>query len=282
MEISLYFRQAYLQTNENICQDMRINFIMDIKKTPLGHKNDQLSFAVEHASNIGMIRTNNEDNYIVAPYYGLYLVVDGLGGHEDGEIASAIAATSVVKSIKGGKTLSEAFAAAHHEILSASTLGVGTRGMGATVVALYIDKSDYQVSWVGDCRAYLWNGSLKQLTKDHTLVQMLIDQGKITALEAESHPDRNILMHSLGSPIKKNIYVETVTGKIRPEDSFLLCSDGLSNELSDRDIEKIMLIDTDISEKLDQLLSLALDRGGRDNITLILMKQNNGSDRNRH
>lgn len=239
------------------------------------HNDDEQSqYNVGHVTHVGLARVNNEDSYITAPRCGLWLVADGLGGHEDGEIASAIVATKVMESINNGQSIDEALNAAHHAIFTAAKCGVGCLGMGSTAVALHLSGCNYQVSWSGDSRAYLWNGSLKQLTKDHTVAQQLVDQGRLAEGDIGQHPDRHILCHSLGSRLSKDVYLDQIAGALQAEDSVLLCSDGLTNELADREITGILLQPGSEQDKVDNLLASALEHGGQDNITIILVGQN--------
>ncbi len=146
--------------------------------------------------------------------------------------------------------------------------------MGSTAVVLSSNGRNYQVSWCGNSRAYLWNGSLRQLTSDHTIIQQLIDKGKLAEEDREQHPDRHILCHSLGSRLCKDVYVDQATGVLEATDSILLCSDGLTDELTDIEIVEILSQQGNEQDKVDNLLANALEHGGRDNITIILVGRN--------
>ena len=152
-------------------------------------------FALTHTGNV---RSNNEDAFSRDPALGLWVVADGMGGHEAGEVASAIAIESITRKIRQGKDIVEAIQNAHHNILNGARKGRGAKGMGSTVVAIHTTNTQYQVAWVGDSRAYLWTrtgertGTLEQLTTDHSYVQMLVKAGAITPEEAINHRDKNV------------------------------------------------------------------------------------------
>jgi protein phosphatase len=142
------------------------------------------------------------------------------------------------------------------------------------VVALRITDHRFELAWVGDSRAYLWNGQLRQLSSDHSYVQELIDQGAITAEQARAHPHRNVVTQALGVTDPQNLKVETLSGELRPGQQLLLCSDGLTEEVDDAGIAAL-LNRTELSaqECVDHLVSSALDGGGSDNVTVILLRR---------
>jgi protein phosphatase len=224
------------------------------------------------STNVGNVRSHNEDCFRTEPEIGLWLVADGMGGHKGGETASAIAADFIVDEIKAGKPLKKSIAQAHHEIKQASKEGKGPEGMGTTVVALKINASSYEIAWVGDCRAYLWDGlALKQLTKDHSYVQHLVDTGVISLSESASHPYQDVLIQALGASDIKDVNVETISHELHHNEQILMCSDGLTKEISDTGIADILALELDEQKKVDLLIQTALTNGGRDNITAILV-----------
>ena len=142
-------------------------------------------------TDVGRVRDHNEDNYVANAELGLWVVSDEMGGHEAGEVASEITVTELPERTRNGAALDEAIGAIHQSILDSPAPGRGAPGMGATVVALKNDGMRYRVAWVGDSRAYLWDGEhLQQLTRDHSFVQRLIDSGAITAEEAAEHLEK--------------------------------------------------------------------------------------------
>ncbi|MGQ9424644.1 PP2C family protein-serine/threonine phosphatase [Gilvimarinus sp. F26214L] len=229
------------------------------------------------ASDKGLIRRNNEDNYLSLPEHGLWLVADGMGGHEAGEVASAIVVETLQESARNGTGLVESIRSAHRAVLEAVEEGRGAEGMGSTIVALHSDGADFQVAWVGDSRAYLWTpaadgGCLERLSTDHSYVQMLIASGAIGEQEAANHPDKNIITQCIGSQDCEQVQVDTVRGQWREGQWILLCSDGLSDELSDEAIADILSHSDTLREAVNRLMHDALEHGGRDNITVQIVE----------
>lgn len=228
----------------------------------------------------GLERDNNEDCYLSMPDEGIWLVADGMGGHEAGEVASAIVRDTVKRLQQQpnyrNNPLSATIQAAHQAVLDAVANGQGAPGMGSTIVALRSDQRQYEVAWVGDSRAYLWTpttdgGRLEQLSKDHSYVQMLLESGVITAADADHHPERNIITQCLGSSELAQVQVDTVHGQWQKGQWVLLCSDGLSDEVDDNTIAQLLQHSEDCDIAVDQLLHAALTNGGHDNVTLQLI-----------
>ena len=227
----------------------------------------------------GNIRAGNEDCFISDDGLGLWLVADGMGGHEAGEVASAIVAQVIVDEIRDGRNLSDAIQRSHRSILDATEQGHGAHGMGSTVVAIRrIEANRWQLGWVGDSRAYLWTpqpggqgGELQQISRDHSYVQALLDSGAITEEEMETHPDRNVITQCLGSVEIQNVRVDIVENDWKPGQKILLCSDGLSDEVNDASIATTLSETTDSPAAVEKLLAAALQNGGRDNVTLVLI-----------
>lgn len=222
------------------------------------------------ASHRGFIRHKNQDSLFVSPEQGLFIIADGMGGHAHGELASKLAVKTISQNIALGKNLKQSIQQAHFAILKMAHNR--DSNMGSTVVALHLKHMSYQVAWVGDSRAYLWDGDhLTQLSKDHSYVQQLADLGLIKQSALANHPQRHIITQALGSADLPEVLVETVHGVLRPRDQILLCSDGLSNELGNKDIGKILLLNKNEQKKADFLLERALKKGGSDNISIILV-----------
>ncbi len=227
----------------------------------------------------GLKRGNNEDCFLSAPNADLWVVADGMGGHEAGEVASAIVRETFENFVQKGIpfSLTEAIQQSHESILSSAENGIGARGMGSTVVALLNQNQHYQVAWVGDSRAYLWTpdeygGELTRLTTDHSYVQMLYASGVISAADVETHPDKNIITQCLGMQELSHVKVDVALGQWQKHQWILLCSDGLTDELSDSSIATILEHCPNTLTAVDQLLHEALTSGGRDNITLQIIE----------
>lgn len=223
------------------------------------------------ATHVGNVREHNEDSYIADGKLNLWLVADGMGGHAGGEIASAIAADVVAKSIASGNSLDNSIQNAHHTILEAVKNGNGKVGMGTTIVAVRIRDNRYELAWVGDSRAYLWNNGLEQISKDHSYVQMLVDLGKILPQEARYHPQKNIITQNLGSEFIDTLMVDVRRDELKPGQKILLCSDGLSDELDERAIADIVRSGKSDGDIVDLLVNTVLGMTARDNVTVILI-----------
>ena len=225
-----------------------------------------------HVTHVGNVRGHNEDCYEVDAEFNFGVLADGMGGHEGGEIASRIVVDCVSREIRGGRPMPEALVLAHHEVRRAAKNGEGKPGMGSTVVALKLDNGVFDVVWVGDSRGYVWDGNqLKQITKDHSLVQHMVDEGSITAEEALVHPQRNYITQAIGMSELQTMEVGRVQGRLLDGHQILLCSDGLSGELSNAEIIEILKLDLNERQKVDLLIQKSLDNGGTDNVTALLV-----------
>ena len=228
-----------------------------------------------HLTHVGLRRELYEDTYYGDSELGLWLVADGMGGHQYGEVASALARETIVREVRDGTPLAQAIRIADEEIIRQSRKRNDALPMGTTVVAARVNGNRFEVAWVGDSRVYLWrNGQLAQLSQDHSYVQELIAQGAITSEQARSHPHRNVVTQALGVTDPRNLNVETMTGELKPGMQLLLCSDGLTEEVDDASIGAL-LAKTDLSaqECVDHLVSAALDGGGSDNVTVVLIRR---------
>ena len=228
-----------------------------------------------HLSHVGLRRELNEDTYYGDSELGLWLVADGMGGHEYGEVASALARETIVREIRQGTSLQHAIRIADEEIIRASKRRNDSLPMGTTVVAARVVGDRFEVAWVGDSRVYLWReGKLLQLSQDHSYVQELISQGAISIDQARSHPHRNVVTQALGVTDPQALNVETMSGQLTPGMQLLLCSDGLTEEVDDSGIS-LVLAHTKCSaqECVDGLVAAALDGGGSDNVTVVLVRK---------
>ncbi|MDJ0653523.1 MAG: Stp1/IreP family PP2C-type Ser/Thr phosphatase [Xanthomonadales bacterium] len=228
-----------------------------------------------HGTHVGLRRDHNEDTYCAEPQMGLWLVADGMGGHELGEVASAIARDTVVREVDAGTPLQDAIRVAAQRIVDQSRKRQSAMPMGTTMVAATLQDGSYEVAWVGDSRVYHWNGSLKQLTSDHSYVQELVDQGAISAEQAKTHPHRNVVTQALGVTEPESLRVDAVSGSLGTGEMLLLCSDGLTEEVDDDYISYVLSRGMDIQESVDHLILAALDHGGSDNVTVVLVSESN-------
>ncbi len=221
----------------------------------------------------GSRRDHNEDCFATEPRLGLWLVADGVGGHAAGEVASDLVRSTIIERVTAGDSLVDAIKLSHDVLVReieqrevASALG-----MGSTVVAVKVNGSEYEVAWVGDSRAYLFGGQLQQLTTDHTRVNELLAHGAITPEQAHNHRDRHVLTQCLG--VDKNLQITPgrVTGTLKPGEQFLLCSDGLTDELSDTVIAGLLATNKSPKSQVDALIRAALDMGGNDNVSVVVV-----------
>lgn len=225
-----------------------------------------------YATHEGAVRQVNEDNFCVSPDIGLFAVADGMGGHRGGRAASRITVENLAGHIKKGNSLTRAIEDIHHDILQAAASDPALNGMGSTVVAMKTVNDRYDIAWVGDSRAYAWDGTtLKQLTRDHSYVQYLLEEGHITSQEAHDHPQRNIILQALGAQDMKDVVPDKISGICRENEIILLCSDGLTTEVDDAGIAAILSREMSLQDAADRLVEAAISNGGSDNITVILV-----------
>jgi protein phosphatase len=225
-------------------------------------------------TDVGLVREGNEDSYMV--HEPLFAVADGMGGHQGGEVASDLAVRSLEGLAEGGgqqaaDNLAEVVRRANREVLQAASQDPGLQGMGTTLTAAVALEGAIHLVHVGDSRAYLFrDGRLRQLTEDHTVVQRLVDEGRITREEAEIHPQRSILTRALG--VDREITVDESTIKVRRGDRLLLCSDGLSGMVPEEEIQRILAEHDDPQAASDALVEAANSAGGQDNITAVVIE----------
>ena len=229
-------------------------------------------------SDRGLVRANNEDNYLVKEDAGFFAVCDGLGGHAAGEVASQIAVDTLdteLLAVEGEPQdqLREVIAEANRRILQDQQLNPERQGMGTTLSALWIPTSDTSKSWIGhigDSRIYRYrNEQLVQLTDDHSPLFRLYKQGTIDKEALRHHPQKNLIERSLGLSLAVKSDIFSI--ELEPGDRLLLCSDGLTDCVSDRQIAEIME-NPSWDDVCPQLVEHALAAGGFDNITLVLVE----------
>lgn len=226
-----------------------------------------------HGTHVGLRRARNEDTYYADASLGLFLVADGMGGHRHGEVASALVRDAVTDLVTRGHTLVEAVRAADERLLQQSRGVCDGLPMGTTIAAVRMSGENYEVAWVGDSRVYLWQNQLRQISHDHSLVQELVEAGLLDQTQAARHPQRNVITQALGITAADQLHIGMARGRLQPGMCFLLCSDGLTEELNDSAIEELIARrDLAAQECVDHLVLAALDRGGKDNVTAILAR----------
>ena len=232
--------------------------------------NNWTSYGITH---IGKIRKTNQDTFLNLPNKQLWMVADGMGGHQAGELASG-AIADALRSFKPAKTLGSTVMTIYHELIKvncrlvdlASTSG-DNRVIGSTVAILLVWQQHSICLWSGDSRIYLFRkGKLRQLSRDHNYESKLLAKG-YSDEEVKIQPFIQTLTHAIGG--ETDLYLEAQIQEIRPGDIFLLCSDGLNKEVNDTEIECILNI-TPIEQVTSHLLERSLDGGGRDNITVVV------------
>jgi protein phosphatase len=229
-------------------------------------------------THVGQVRDGNEDNYVSID--GLYFVADGMGGHSAGEVASEIAVrilqevyTDPKVRVSSPGLLADAISTANTAIFMEAMHDSSKTGMGTTLTGLAVTNGpDNQivVANVGDSRTYLWrHGELRQVTKDHSHVQTLVDRGAITRAEARVHFQRNIVLRAMG--IESWVDIDTFPMTVEDGDRFIMCSDGLVDEADDDEIEAEIRLSVSVQDLADRLVDLANRNGGRDNITVVVV-----------
>jgi PPM family protein phosphatase len=223
----------------------------------------------------GHQRATNEDSYLErAP---IFVIADGMGGAQAGEVASQLAIGHFAAGLPGEESegserrLARAVHAANAEIHALSEADSRRAGMGTTLTAAYVGRGQVSFAHVGDSRAYrLRAGELERITEDHSLVEELLRQGRLTEEEAEEHPQRSIITRALGP--EPEVEVDTFTVAAQDGDVYLICSDGLTSMVAEATVAEIMREAPDIATAADRLVTAALDAGGRDNVTVVLFR----------
>ncbi|MFV0287909.1 MAG: Stp1/IreP family PP2C-type Ser/Thr phosphatase [Mycoplasmatales bacterium] len=235
-------------------------------------------------THVGNIREINEDSFLIQENekgHTLYVIADGMGGHNAGEVASSIAVQVLNEEfLKANynspkEFLKEAILKANTVIYSNSLTNEAYSKMGTTLSAMVIIGNIVFIGHVGDSRIYYFNKIIsdkyRQLTKDHTMVQMLYEQGHIKQEELATHPYRNILAQSLGT--SKKLKADILEMKVPNSGYFLMCSDGLTDELTDEELKDFIMTVNDLGTKADKIINAALNNKGKDNITFIIIER---------
>jgi PPM family protein phosphatase len=242
-------------------------------------------------TDVGRVRTNNEDCFRIVTPLNLFVLADGMGGEAHGEIASALAVETVVKHcldaeanpaarVLGAtqpnwsantKRLSTAVHLANRNIFKSAQEHMEQHGMGATLTAAWIDGTKLSIAHVGDSRAYLLRGgNLLQLTRDHSLVAEQVRRGILTMAEAEESEMQSVLLRALGA--QSEIEVDAEEHTLFPRDVLLLCSDGLTRVVTEPEIAGVLQAEPDPVRGAEELVALANERGGPDNITVVVVR----------
>ena len=228
-------------------------------------------------THVGCRRKLNEDAVLSAPDQRLWAVADGMGGHEAGDVASALVVEHLASCDQPdlldrvsavGRVLQDA----NHSLRNMG----GERTIGATVVVLAADDQGFACLWAGDSRAYcLRRGQLRQLTRDHSLVQELVDVGALSPDEAAGHPNANVIRRAVGAADRLDL--DLINGEVAEGDVFLLASDGLTRLVQDSELAELLAAD-DLEDAAERMLQTTLDRGAPDNVSLVLVRRIASSD----
>jgi PPM family protein phosphatase len=249
----------------------------------------QFSIDVGSKSDIGRVRQNNEDTYALAQDINLWVVSDGMGGERHGELASAIAIETIVASCRSnslllsdfdrslvdiseqGNRLLSATHLANQEIFKSANQNSDHHGMGATVVAAWLDKDRLSLVNVGDSRAYLLHsGQIEQLTADHTLVAEQVRRGIISPQQALTNKLQNVLIRALG--VHAAVEPDVREFEVNSDETLLMCTDGLTRMVEDAKIATTILSSPSAQSAADRLVNLANECGGQDNVTVIVVR----------
>lgn len=239
-----------------------------------------MRFSCAARTDVGVVRSGNEDTYLMADERGLFVVADGMGGHAAGEVASEMAARLVAEAYRPVRGMSDdelmaqmvaAIRSANAAIFERTLQEHDKRGMGTTVTALTLLPRRYLIGQVGDSRAYVLRGTtLSQITKDHSYVQEQVDAGRLSPEEARVHPYANVITRCVGS--SGDVVPDLYIGTLEVGDTLLLASDGLTGMMEDEDLQAILEEGGTLEDQVDRLIAEANRRGGLDNITVILVQ----------
>jgi protein phosphatase len=231
-------------------------------------------------TDVGLIRSGNEDNYLIVPEKGMFIVADGMGGHAAGEVASEMAVRIISQDLGSFRGLSpdeaatrmtQAIRDANAAIYERTLSEHDKRGMGTTSTVLVLHANRYLLGQVGDSRGYLMrDGVFHQVTKDHSYVQEQVDAGYLTPEQARTHPYSNVITRCVGA--SGDVTPDLFSGVVRAGDVFLLASDGLTGMLEDEVLASIIKSDGTPEKWVDRLVGEANRRGGLDNITVIIVR----------
>jgi protein phosphatase len=224
-------------------------------------------------TDVGRLRTENEDSFLRDTETGLYLLCDGMGGHASGAVASRLAVDTIAQALprpaSPGEPLVSAIQAANAAIFARSQADETCRGMGTTVVALRHDDAAVHICHVGDSRLYLFRQyQLRQVTRDHSLINLYADHPELVGKLGPAHS--NVIVRAVG--LHETVEVEHQRLLLENGDLFLCCSDGLSDMVEEWLIREVLMTSADLGHKTRELVRAAIDRGGADNVTVILAR----------
>ncbi len=226
-----------------------------------------------HGTHAGLRRMRNEDTYYADAALGLFLVADGIGGNRHGEVAAALVRDTLVERVSRGDALIDAVHAAAARLLNRRRAGAQGFPLGSTLAALRMKDGHYAAVWVGDSRVYQWHGTLQQVSHDPQWVQSLVEDGKLDAAAVHAGAHRHVQTQALGITAADQLQIGMAHGPMQPDTAFLLCTDGLTECLDDACLAHIVgRTDLPAQECVDQLLLNALDCGGDDNVTALLVR----------
>jgi serine/threonine-protein phosphatase Stp1 len=237
-----------------------------------------LTYQCVSRTDVGLKRKINEDAVLVRTERGMWAVADGMGGHEAGEVASA-QVTEALLHLPIVYTLDElvenaieALKTVNHNLINLARHAGHPSTIGSTVVGIAIAGEEFRCFWAGDSRAYrVRHGMMKQLSRDHSLVQDLVDAGMLSPDEAENHPDSNVITRAVG--VTENLRVDVVSGDVQSGDVFLLASDGLTKPMTDEEMRD-ELVDQPLDVAAANMLSTVMSRGAPDNVSFVIVRVN--------
>lgn len=239
-----------------------------------------MHFSCAARTDVGVVRSGNEDNFLMLADRGIFIVADGMGGHAAGEVASEMAVRIVADELGNQRGLSDeelatrmhnAIRKANEAIFSRTLSEHDKRGMGTTLTALVLLPGRYLIGQVGDSRAYLLRSDrLRQITKDHSYVQEQVDAGLLTPEQARVHPYSNVITRCVGAGME--VTPDIYFGSLETDDLLLLASDGLTGMLEDEQLRRLLKSDGGPQRSVDQMIAEANRRGGLDNITAIVIR----------
>lgn len=232
-------------------------------------------------TDVGVKRNMNQDfvyasDQPVGNLSNLYIVADGMGGHNAGDLASRYTVETMVDYIEGAKEtraiplLEAAVEAANHKVMKKSMSDKSLSGMGTTVVAATVQKDCLYVANVGDSRLYLLADGIEQITRDHSLVEEMVRAGELKREDARNHPEKNVITRAVG--VREKVRVDFFDVALNPGDRVLLCSDGLTNMVEDEDILELVKREASLEAAAHRLVAMANRNGGKDNISVVLVE----------
>jgi serine/threonine protein phosphatase PrpC len=236
-----------------------------------------MEFLTVARTHVGCRRKVNEDALLARPDLGLWAVADGMGGHHAGDVASALVVEALAGIAPGGAALVRGLEArrrldeANARLVAMGQAGAEARTIGSTVVALLADQDGaFHCLWAGDSRIYQARaGALTQLTRDHSLVQTLVDVGELSPSEAQNHPNANVITRAVG--VEARLDLDALHGETQPRDLFLLASDGLTRLMDETELLAALEAD-DLESAADRMVDTCLERGAPDNLSFLMVR----------